>query len=100
MDWKPYPRDRVFAEHPSGFVVIKPADDDKPVPLSCPLCTALMRSRDDDVAFREFECCNRCAMHWAHPRRKQWKEGWRPSPEQVVEYEAERLPLRATLDID
>lgn len=101
MEWKPYPKDRRFAEHPTGFVIIRPLDDDEqPVPLSCPVCEALMRSRDDEASYGEFQCCNRCALAWAHARRKEWKEGWRPSPEQVERLESERPPLTVTLVID
>ncbi len=100
MDWKPYPNDRLMTQHPSGFVIIKPVEDDTPTPLACPICEALLRSRDDEVSYRDYECCYRCAMNWAHARRKEWKEGWRPTPEQVVRLEADRPPLIVKLDID
>lgn len=100
MEWKPYPRDRLVAEHPSGFVIIKPAEDEPPVPIGCSVCGSLMRSRDDEVSYHEHSCCYRCALHWAHPRRKEWKEGWRPTPEQVAKLEEDRPPLVVKLDID
>lgn len=99
-DWRPYLRDRMVKEEPEGFFVIVPAGAEPPVPLVCPICDRLLRSRDDEAAYQEFNCCDLCALQWAHPRRKEWKEGWRPLPEQVRDVIAQRPPLYVTFDVD
>ena len=99
MAWRPYLKDRLIEERPEGFVVIVPLDSEPPVPIACGLCDHVMRSRDDEVAYREFECCDRCARTWAHARRQQWKDGWRPSAEQVSLAEESRAPLTLTFDV-
>ena len=100
MDWKPYPRNRKIAHHEDGFVIIVPDDAEPAIPLTCPVCSHVLRSRDDEMAFNEFSCCNRCSMIWAASRRDEWKTGWRPLPEDVASREADRLPIATTLDVD
>lgn len=100
LTWKPYLRNRQIAQHPDGFFVITPADATPPVPLSCTICTRLLRSRDDETAHLEFGCCYLCALQWAHPRRAEWKEGWRPTQEQVDAALVVRPPLLVTFEVD
>ena len=99
MAQRPYLNDRLIEEMPGGFVVIVPANAPKPVPLSCPVCDHVLRSRDDATAYEEFACCERCAQTWAHPRRKAWADGWRPSSEQVALAEGDRPPISFTMDV-
>lgn len=99
MIWRPYLRNRLINDDPTGFVAIKPADAAPSIPLACPICKFMMRSRDDEAAYYDCTCCYRCAMIWAHPRRQLWKDGWRPSQEQVDEAEASRVPLTTTIDV-
>lgn len=98
-DWERYLNDRLI-KHFDKFVVIKPVDAEPAVPLSCSLCDTLMRSCDDEEACLEFGCCHFCAMTWAHPRRQLWKEGWRPSRDQVEEAVSLRPPHRLILVTD
>lgn len=100
MTWRPYLRDRMVKEDPTGFFTIVPAGAEPPVPLGCPVCDRLYRSRDDEAAHQEFSCCHLCALQWAHPRRAEWKAGWRPSREQVIAAVSERPPLLVAFDVD
>ena len=97
---RPYLNDRLVEERPEGFVVIVPVDADPPVPLCCTQCDHAMRSSDDEAAYNEFGCCDRCARLWAHPRRQAWRDGWRPTKDQVVAAEADRLPLSLALSFE
>lgn len=98
--WRPYLKDRKIQDSPEGFVVIVPIDDEQVVPMGCPICEYLLRSRDDETAYVEFSCCHRCALVWAHPRRVAWKDGWRPTDEQVKAEVASRVPMTVVFDID
>lgn len=97
--FRPYLRDRMIKEC-DGFVVIVPADADPVVPLCCSVCDHMMKSRDDETAYLEFGCCDRCARLWAQPRRQAWHDGWRPTPDQVGEAELDRPPMSITFDVD
>lgn len=97
---RPYLSDRLITEEPEGFYVIVPADAEPPVPLGCPVCDGLLRSRDDEVAYREFCCCDMCALQWAHPRRKEWAAGWRPLRTAIESVVAQRPPLQVTFSVD
>ena len=93
MKWEPYLDDRLILRC-DGFVVIKPADAEPAIPLCCPLCTTMMSSKDDEEAYLEFQCCHFCAMSWAHARRTLWKEGWRPSRDEIAIALEQRPPLK------
>jgi hypothetical protein len=97
---RPYLKDRLIEDKPEGFVVIVPVDAEPPIPLACSLCHHVMRSRDDENSHSEFGCCDRCARLWAQPRRQAWKDGWRPSAEQVRDAESDRVPLALVFQAD
>lgn len=99
-DKKPYQKDRLIARHSEGFVTITPQNASASVPLCCDLCDYMLCNRDDEVAFLEFNCCHRCALKWAHPRRELWKNGWRPSQEDRIEFNSDRQRVLITFDID
>jgi len=50
------------------------------------VCYFAMSSQSDFEFFNEFSCCSFCAMKFAESRKKEWKEGWRPSHEEVEEF--------------
>jgi len=83
MNWKPYIGNRLIADHPSGFKVIRPVDLEETQPLFCELCESIMRSAMDEDAFKKFKCCDSCATFWAYPNKDKWNDGWRPSPEEI-----------------
>jgi len=85
MDWRPYPNDRLIAQHPSGeFYIIKPVKGmTRVVPIFCPMCATMMKSFYDESAFDKFRCCDKCASAWVYPDLDRWKSGWRPSEEDV-----------------
>jgi len=83
LEWKPYIGDRLIQKR-EDFYVIKPADDQRVIiPLFCPVCDYVMRSKDDEKSFREFSCCECCETNWARPNREAWNEGWRPSHQEI-----------------
>jgi hypothetical protein len=98
-EWKPYLRGRLIRELADDVYVIVPEGVAQPVPLACAVCTALYRDREDEAAHREFACCHLCAMRWAHARRKEWADGWRPSPDEVAADLASRAPLAFVLNV-
>jgi len=66
-------------------------DEEKTIPLFCPHCGQLMKTYDDQNAFNQYECCDWCAMKWAHPNSGQWKNGWRPE-KNILELELKNRP--------
>ena len=98
--WKPYVGNRKSFFHSKGFIVIIPNDELKSQPLTCEVCDYVFRTREDANSWHEFGCCERCAMLWAIPRRKDWEAGWRPSKEQLAKSEVERPPLVMSLDVE
>lgn len=98
MSQRPYLKGRLIEDRPEGFVVIVPAGALPPVPFGCPLCRHVMRTRDDEVAYLDCGCCDRCLRLWAAPRRKEWTDGWRPTAGQLAAAEETRPPLASVFD--
>lgn len=95
-EWKPYVGNRLFIER-VGYCVIKPCNCTNEIPLSCPICGSLLRTNDDEQSISEFGCCDRCAMRWVHPDRERWKNGWRPSEQDVNAELMDRPGLSITI---
>jgi hypothetical protein len=76
-DWKPYPGGRLM-KNVDGYCVIVPQDFQGTIPISCPVCSVLMRSKDDETSWDKFQCCANCAQEWAESQPNKWNEGWRP----------------------
>lgn len=101
LTWKKYLNNRLIAKPHPEYSIIVPDDydDTKSIGLSCPVCDHLYRNRDDEVAALEFDCCHMCALQWAHSRKNDWLNGWRPSRDQVTESLANRPPMQVKLEI-
>ena len=100
MEWKRYTNGRVYAHHPAGFIMIRPDEDVKPVPIACPVCECLLRSRADEESFTNHGCCERCGVFWVQPNRERWAEGWRPTAAEVAAGLAERPMMTVTIVVD
>ena len=83
-EWKDYTSDRLICEHPDGFYVIKPKEEQEFVPFFCNFCDKIMTSIYDEEAHKKFNCCDKCASKHVYPRLEDWKNGWRPSREDVT----------------
>lgn len=79
---------RVTAEHPSGFVVIRPAIAPDVVPFECQHCGLMMRQPSDPGCHLKHGCCSRCVTRWVDANRVRWSDGWRPPREEVEEQAA------------
>lgn len=65
--------------------VITPRDFEDQYPIFCPVCEKSMNARIDEIYYGKFECCADCGMKWAEVNRSKWKEGWRPSRDNIKE---------------
>lgn len=100
MCWKPYLNNRLIKNVDDQFYVIVPEEIESIVPLYCPICERLLRTQDDENSYLEYECCNFCALNFAHARKNEWKNGWRPTKEEVKERSTNFPYLSVTIDID
>jgi len=80
---KPYFSDRLIVDR-KEYVVLFPSDVEV-VPLCCPVCTYVMRSKPDEEEFSKNKCCHDCAVKFAYPNIEKWKNGWRPTAEELVD---------------
>jgi len=83
-EWLPYPRDRKIMKK-EDYSVIVPAGHDETkngMPLFCDICSFSF-STDDEKSYEMFGCCSSCADMWAYSHKNEWKQGWRPSEDQI-----------------
>lgn len=85
MEWKPYLKDRLVAEHPDGFFIIKTQDTQDGQPIFCPVCDFIMMSIFDDESYEKYKCCEACSNRWVYQNMKRWMDGWRPTKEEIIE---------------
>lgn len=56
------------------------------VPSFCPVCQVVMKGHKSTISYYNFACCADCHIQWVEGREEKWKEGWRPTSEQIAEY--------------
>ncbi len=95
-EWKEYLNDRLILKR-DGYFVIKPRETIDVIPLACEVCETLYSTKDDELAYQEFGCCDKCAMKWAHPDRDRWKAGHRPSQDEIKEALINRPMMSVTI---
>lgn len=59
--------------------------EDLRVPLSCPLCKIIMRGKST-FTYMDHGVCVNCFIQFVEGREKRWKDGWRPSNDQLELY--------------
>ncbi len=52
----------------------------------CNICDNVISTRQDVVQMMDHSCCDDCVTYWLEPNREKWKDGWRPSDEQLSPY--------------
>tara|TARA_R100000664_G_C2646228_1_gene68917 strand:+ start:124 stop:498 length:375 start_codon:yes stop_codon:yes gene_type:complete len=60
---------------------------------TCPVCKTYSFSSKDDLYMNRFKCCYDCYVEYISPSAnhcKKWKDGWRPTEQEIQE----RLLLR------
>lgn len=66
-----------------GYVVI--FSEERTQPACCPVCDTVLRTKADEEELRKLMCCYQCARTWAYPRITEWKNGWRPTKEEIAQ---------------
>lgn len=59
--------------------------EDFRVPAFCPVCQLLMKGKST-CTYYDWKCCINCYIEFLEHsvnKQQQWKEGWRPSKEQI-----------------
>lgn len=60
------------------------------VPVFCPQCSFVMKGTRSNVTYYQYDCCVNCFIEFIETREQRWKDGWRPSPEQLEAFKAQR----------
>jgi len=55
------------------------------VPAFCPICGGLMKGKST-FTFYDFGCCVDCFVYFIEGRAQKWRDGWRPSPEEMERF--------------
>ena len=98
--FEPYLRNRLICKRSEEYYVIIPNDVPKPIPINCPVCDFLFRSKDDETSWYKFQCCERCSTFWAIPRKNDWMKGWRPNKDELEKEISIRPPINVDINIE
>lgn len=52
----------------------------------CPMCNYPLITFSDFNKYEEYSVCHNCFVQFAESRKKEWKDGWRPSKKEIKEY--------------
>jgi len=52
------------------------------VPGFCPICDGMMKGKSTN-SYYDWKCCVMCFISFIEGREQRWKDGWRPSPEDI-----------------
>ena len=63
------------------------------MPFFCNICEFPHDLSRDWSYFEKFEMCQECATSLVEARQEDWKNGWRPSQEQIDTYINKRMCL-------
>lgn len=63
------------------------------IPFFCEICQFPHDAIRDWPYFEKFKMCQECATTLVEARQKEWKDGWRPTQEQIDMYVNKRLHL-------
>lgn len=69
--------------------------DEVGAPFFCPICDTVMSSNIDNEAYDRVFCCRACESDFAETNLKAWKEGVRPSTQDVENKKRDRNSLLA-----
>lgn len=56
------------------------------VPSFCPLCKCIMKGSLSVCSYYDWGVCVNCKIEFVECREQQWKDGWRPTQEQIEIY--------------
>ncbi len=58
---------------------------------ACPVCEKYSFHSRDDLYMNKFEACFKCYIQWVENREERWKNGWRPTEQEVKKVITNRL---------
>jgi hypothetical protein len=61
------------------------------IPHDCPVCGLMFRDMNDVLSFEEYECCTDCQDHFAYRDLAAWRQGHRPSQQEVEKFREQLL---------
>jgi len=66
----------------NGIAIIIP-ESYTPSNTDCDICGYAFRHQEDVIEHENHGCCIDCSLQFMQPNREKWKNGWRPSKEEV-----------------
>ena len=98
--WKPYPKNRKICFEEEYAIIVPEAPLENGMPLFCEVCDFAFFSIDDEKSYSEFKCCSMCADEWAYAYKEKWKNGWRPTEDQMILYLKKRSIVSSDIVIE
>ncbi|HCT51011.1 MAG TPA: hypothetical protein DF712_00990 [Balneola sp.] len=71
---------------------IKGKQEEK-IGLFCSICDYIISTHSDIQSVSNHGCCHDCFLTFCQARENEWKDGWRPDPETLDRYKAQKRIL-------
>lgn len=68
-------------------------DEENIIPTFCKICESTIRTEDDSKSASKFKACFNCSVDFIYPNIELWKDGWRPSRDEINS----KLKLRSAI---
>ena len=66
----------------NGIAIIIP-ESYEPSSTDCNICGYAFRHQEDVIEHEKHGCCIDCSLQFMQPNKEKWKNGWRPSKEEI-----------------
>ena len=74
-------------------IVIYSCDEQTTNPTFCPICGFAMRNIEDRFSYSSYNCCNSCENKWVYKDLNAWKNGVKPTIDEINLYINEKLDI-------
>jgi len=61
--------------------------------IFCSVCNFLLKTADDDLLSKKYDCCHDCYLRYVEARKNEWISGWRPDKSVVIDTYKEKSQL-------
>jgi endogenous inhibitor of DNA gyrase (YacG/DUF329 family) len=99
-EFKKYTKNKLY-KVVDGVTIIIPCESSQIIPINCPVCGVLYRSKRDEESHNKFDCCDRCALeHIPTITINRWMLGIRPDKEVIEKTVSARPDIMTEFDLD
>jgi hypothetical protein len=74
-------------------------EDIESLPTFCPVCGYALRNIEDKFSYSSYKCCNSCENKWVYLNPGEWKNGKRPTNDELEKYINEKVDIELNMTL-